>query len=170
MKRLNLKQFAVGFVLLVLGLLTLYQFGLVDNLTCYEIEPGEGRCTAQRQWMGLFGVAPLQQFDGITRGSIEDCPADDVCEHQISFSLGDESHVQHPMPNFKAASDVTRNLNGMLYPTNRSEEELIQFEVLSANWIVSLLGIMFVSMPLLLLSGWSSYRAFRNIPLDDITE
>lgn len=151
-----------GMLLIAGGIGAVYGFGLVNNITCVELEPQQVNCTVQQQWMAVINTSEVQTLTQVRGASVASDCDDEGCSYYVDFVDRNEQTTRISTVNEATARDVVGKLNNMLNPRSDIEADTVMIEVVAANWFLSLGGLACVAVPFLICGFWLLWASIQS--------
>jgi hypothetical protein len=118
------KNILYGVLIIIVGLVFVYIFGKVTDMTCSHPEPAVTRCVVEEQLLGVMTVSQ-KTFSDVNNAKVQSNCDDDGCTYRVALTTtsGQEPLTGYYTSGLPAKENTASQINS--YISTGSEEELV---------------------------------------------
>ena len=138
----DIKSLLFGLVFMVMGLVFMFIFGQVTDLTCAKTPEGKTECTTEVKFLGVFTLSS-NNFRDVYRADVEESCDDEGCSYRVVLTTieGQQPLTSYYMSNWSGREKIAARING--YVGTASSREPLALQENSGLW-ASLFSLIFV--------------------------
>ena len=138
----DLKSLIIGLVFMVMGLVFMFIFGQVTDLSCSKTPEGKTECATEVKFLGVFTLSSNHFWD-VYRADVEESCDDEGCNYRVVLTTieGQQPLTSYYTSNWSAKDRIAAQINDYVGMT--ADREPLTLQENSGLW-ASLFSLVFV--------------------------